>query len=364
MSGIITKMRQQPAWIALLIFVLLCLWIASGSLAADPENHSAKNAEVALPKVRTSTLHADQVNREITLYGRTEPDRVATLRAELKGQVTELFFTEGQQVKKGQKLVSIDTNDLIQRLNSAKASLRQREIELKGARSLGKQGYQSEANLAQAVANVESAKAEFESLQLALENTTIEAPFDGVINEQFVEIGDLLKDGDKIVTVVDLNPLVISADVTETHIGELTIGNKANGRMVTGKRVEGQIRFISSVSNMGTNTFKIEVEVDNTDQKLMAGMSTELSIPLEQTWAIKITPAVMSLDELGNLGVKTLVDNRVKFVPIDMIKSDSEGVWLAGLGQQSEVITLGHGFVRDGDQVEVVNAAQATQASK
>lgn len=364
MSGIITKMRQQPAWIALLIFVILCLWIASGSFAADPENQGSKAADITLPKVRTSILNADQVSRDITLYGRTEPDRMATLRAELKGQVIELFFTEGQQVKKGQKLVAIDANDLTQRLSSAKASLRQREIELKGARSLGKKGYQSEANLAQAEANVESAKAELEGLQLALDNTTIEAPFDGIVNEQFVEIGDLLKDGDKIVTVVDLDPLVISADVTETHIGQLRLGSQANGRMVTGKHVEGQIRFISSMSNMGTNTFKIEVEVDNSDQKLMAGMSTELSIPLEQTWAIKITPAVMALDESGNLGVKTLVDNRVKFVPIDMIKSDSEGVWLAGLGEQSEVITLGHGFVRDGDQVEVVNTAQGTQVSK
>lgn len=364
MSGIITKMRQQPAWIALLIFVLLCLWIASGSIAADSKESAKPSDEPPLPRVRVATMFADQVSRDITLYGRTEPDRMATLRAEVKGQVIELFFTEGQRVVKGQKLVAIDANDLVQRLNSAKASLKQRQIELKGARSLGKQGYQSEANLAQADANVEEAKAQLESLQLAIDNTIISAPFDGVVNEQFVEIGDLLKDGDKIVSLVDLDPLVISADVTETHIGQLAIGSPAKGRMVTGKTLEGQIRFISSMSNIGTNTFKIEVEVANPDNMFMAGMSTELSIPLEQIWAIKITPAVMALDEAGNLGVKTLVDQHVKFVPIDMVKSDSEGVWLAGLGQQATVITLGHGYVRDGDKVDVVEETQGLQASK
>ena len=64
----------------------------------------------------------------------------------------------------------------------------------------------------------------------------------------------------------------------------------------------------------------------------------------------------MALDEQGNLGVKTVVNEQVKFVPIDIVKSDSQGVWLSGMGQQAEVIILGHGFVRDGDKVEVAYA--------
>ena len=77
-----------------------------------------------------------------------------------------------------------------------------------------------------------------------------------------------------------------------------------------------------------------------------------------------ITPAVMALDEEGNLGVKTVVDEHVKFVPIDIVKSDSKGVWLAGLGQQADVIIFGHGFVRDGDKVDVVQADQKAQEIK
>jgi multidrug efflux system membrane fusion protein len=91
----------------------------------------------------------------------------------------------------------------------------------------------------------------------------------------------------------------------------------------------------------------------------MAGMSTELALPLETTWAMRISPAVMALDEQGNLGVKTVVDNHVRFVPIDIVKSDSQGVWLSGMGQQADIITLGHGFVRDGDKVDVVRVDEA-----
>lgn len=365
MSGLLTKIRRQPAWIALAIFVLLCLWIASGSLSADTsaENEN-KPKDIPIPKVRVSRMHADQVSREIILYGRTEPDRMSTLRAEVKGQVTNIYVREGERVVAGQKLLSLDANDLKQRLTSAKASLKQREIELQGAKSLGKKGYQSQATLAQAAANVEAAKAQVEGLVLELENTIILAPFDGIVNERYVEVGDLLRDGDQIAMVVDLDPLVVTADVTETHIGGLSIGQLATGRMVSGQKLEGKIRYISSVSNMGTNTFKIEVEVPNGNFEYVAGMSTELAVPLQQTMAIKITPAVMALDESGNLGVKTVVDEHVKFVRIDMVKSDSEGVWLAGLGEQANVITLGHGFVRDGDKVEVVFADNALQAKQ
>jgi multidrug efflux system membrane fusion protein len=105
------------------------------------------------------------------------------------------------------------------------------------------------------------------------------------------------------------------------------------------------------------------VEVPNPDFTQMAGMSTELALPLEKTWAMRISPAVMALDEQGNLGVKTVVDEHVKFVPIDIVKSDSQGVWLTGMGQQADIITLGHGFVRDGDKVEVERIDESINTS-
>jgi multidrug efflux system membrane fusion protein len=71
----------------------------------------------------------------------------------------------------------------------------------------------------------------------------------------------------------------------------------------------------------------------------------------------------MALDEQGNLGVKIGVDEHVKFVPIDLGKSDRQGVWLSGMGQQADIITLGHGFVRDGDKVEVVRVDESANSS-
>jgi multidrug efflux system membrane fusion protein len=365
MAFSINKLRQQPAWIALIVFIALCLWVASGMLKAQSENDSAKNKRYEIPLVKVTVKHitADEVIREISLYGRTEPDRIATLRSEVKALVKEVYVQEGERVIKGQKIISLEKSDVLSRLQSAKATLKQREVELTGAQSLKEQGFQSQTALAQATANLEMAKADVVSFELAVFKSQIIAPFDGIINERFVEVGDFLKEGDDIAILVDLDPLVITANVTEVNVQALKTQQQATGRMVSGEVLQGKIRYISSISELGTNTFKIEVEVPNPNYTQMAGMSTELALPLETTWAMRISPAVMSLDEQGNLGVKTVVDEHVKFVPIDIVKSDSQGVWLSGMGQQADVIILGHGFVRDGDKVEVVRADETIHSS-
>ncbi|WP_339767129.1 efflux RND transporter periplasmic adaptor subunit [uncultured Paraglaciecola sp.] len=359
MSKLMHTLRLKPYWIALVILVILTIWVASGMLFAEPDSDAqtrkdAKHRDVGLVSVRVERVNAQPITREINLYGRTEPNRSVTLRSEVSGLVEKIYVTEGQSVKQGEPLIDIETSDLVNRLTSAKSTLAQRKIELEGAKSLGQKGYQSKSNLAQAQANLELAVSEVSTIELALSKSTLSAPFDGIVNERNVELGDLLKDGDKVATLVDLNPLIIAADVTETDVQALTLGQQASGRMVSGQTLNGKIRYVSSVSDMGTNTFRVEVAINNPNNQHLAGMSTELSVPLKTTMAVRITPSVMALDEAGNIGVKTVVDEHVKFIPIDIVKSDSQGVWLGGMGDITDVITLGHGFVRDGDKVNVV----------
>lgn len=372
MSRVVEQFRKKPHWLALIIFVVLCLWVLSGAVngenaTADPTAEQI-NRTASLQRVKTTLYQADQINQEIKVYGRTEPNRITTLRAEVSGQVLNILVAEGHRVKAGQPLVQLDENDLRMQLASVNASLKQAQLELKGARSLGEQGFQSQVAQAQAEASLASAKAQQTTLQLALENTVIKAPFDGVMDTQNIEVGDYLREGDNIGTVVDLDPLIIKADITETHVQQLNLGQQANGRLVSGQALSGELRYIASFSEPSSNTFKVEVAVANADNILRAGMSAELKIPLQETWAVKITPAVLALDEKGNLGVKTVRQDRaqqniVHFVPIDMVKSDSDGVWLTGLGREANIITLGQGFVREGDRVEIMPQNEPQNAS-
>ena len=96
------------------------------------------------------------------------------------------------------------------------------------------------------------------------------------------------------------------------------------------------------------------MSADNTKNKLLAGLSSEINIVLAKVAAIKVSPALLALDEVGNIGVKTVNNGIVDFTAINIVKSESDGIWLSGLGPKADIIVLGQGFVRAGDQVEPV----------
>ncbi|WP_035385554.1 efflux RND transporter periplasmic adaptor subunit [Ferrimonas futtsuensis] len=351
-----SRWYSHPYFIAFLISLLLVLWVLSGQLSADhsPEVVPATEPhEVAATRVTVKRIASTLVTREVQLYGRTEPDRMTRIAAEIGGRVLKVHADKGSQVEMGQLLIELDARDLPEQLQSAKAVLAQRELDYQAAKKLATQGLQGKSQLAQNLSALELARAELKRLQLALEHTQIRAPFSGVFHDRMVEQGDYVGVGDPVGELADLNPLVVKANVTEADVARLSLGQSATARFVDGRSAKGKVRYIATVSHGGTNTFDVEVAFDNADGKLWAGKSAELALPLESHYAIKVSPALLALDEEGNLGVKSVRDGQVHFIPIQVVMADSTGVWTGGVGSEVEVITQGQGFVRDGDPVEV-----------
>ncbi|WP_298441532.1 efflux RND transporter periplasmic adaptor subunit [uncultured Ferrimonas sp.] len=350
-------MSRNPLMVALLMSIALVLWLASGVVWPSEEPNSDEPAPradaIEAVAVTAKRMQAQPVQREVILYGRTQPDRMATLRAEVRGRITAVLLERGAQVEAGQALMTLHQRDLPQQLARAQSLLTQQTLDYNGAKKLAKQGLQGELQLAQAKAALVSAEAEVTRLKLDLEHTTIRAPFTGVLNERFVEVGDYLGVGDKVAMVADLDPLVVNAEVTEVDVVSLQVGQTANATFIGDGDRSGKLRYISSLSSEGTNTFRIEVALANPDGKLRAGKSAELQLPLEQRNAIYITPALLALDEQGNLGVKAVEGNLVKFYPIEVVKADGDGIWTGGMPDDVTVITVGQAFVRDGDPINV-----------
>lgn len=344
-------LAAKPWILALMITFMLIVWMSSG-MAEDEAKAQPEKQLAPIPKVKIQRFQAAPTQRTLELYGRTEPDRQANLKAEVAGRIVEVFKQRGAYIKQGELIARIAENDLPARLNSAKVAVKQRELEYKGVKSLHKRGLQDESALAAKEAALADASALVARLKIDLENTQIIAPFDGVLNERHVEIGDYLGIGDPIADVIDLQPLIVRADVPEADVVQLAVGDKAQAKFVDGSVVSGQLRYISSVAATGTNTFKVELTIDNSNYQRLAGISAKLTLATEEYDAIKLSPASLALDESGTIGVKTVVDDKVEFVAAELVKSDKEGIWLAGLGQQADVIVLGQGFVRHGDTVE------------
>ena len=351
------QLNEKPYIIAIFITVFIVLWMMSGGSSA--EEQTATESEQRIAKVKVETLYAKPINRSLQLYGRTEPNKVARVAARQEGEVIEILVKEGQFVERGTVILKLDKSDLDQQITAAKASLAQSEVEYQGALKLKQKGLNDQSALARAKASLEQAKANLANLELSLTRTEIRAPFSGVINQRLVELGDYLGRGDPILELADLNPLIVRANVTQKEVMGLKVGQDVSGLFINNKTYPGKIRYIASVADDNTNTFKIEAAFENPNVQYRAGFSTQLDITYDEVKAIHLSPAFMALDEDGNIGVKTVdSENRVVFSQIDVVKSEASGVWMAGLGDKANVITLGQGFVRIGDTVEPVFATE------
>ena len=343
----------RPYWLSLFFTFLLILWMATGEANDSALPSTEQESSSPLVKVQVTRMNTELVMRAITLYGRSEPNRSTVLRAEVSGKINKLHAKRGSTVEAGQKIGHLEFNDKKLQLVQAKSLLRQKEIEYKGSKSLAKKGYQGKVRLAEAEASRDLAKALVSQLELALKKTLITAPYHGVLNERFVELGDYVGIGDPIATITDIDPIVVRTNVTERDVSKLALGQVALVAFIDAQQHQGKIRYISAISDPATNTFKVEVELPNPAHQLLAGLSARVEFPLAEVEGLKATPAILAIADDGTLGVKTVENSVVVFTPIQLISSDDEGVWLSGFSKQADVITVGQGFVRPGDRVEV-----------
>lgn len=355
-------LKEHKSWlISAGIAALVGLWLFSGQLGSDEAvttpavTASDAAATAQRSSVRVRTQSAEEIERMIVVNGNTAPARIVTLAAETDGRIVATGIERGRNAAGGSIVVRLDERDRSARLAQARATVTQREVEYEAREKLKSSSYVSEAQLQEAVAALEAAKAELKRAELDLEFMLIRAPFDGALQDRSVEIGDFVSRGDPVATFVDNRTIVVTANLSEFDAGYVAVGDTAEAKLATGETVRGTIRYVAPVANAATRTFEVELEVDNADGTLRAGGTAELRIPAETVLAHRISPALLTLDDAGNVGVKLIDDEgKVDFVVADIAQASSEGVWVAGLPTTATIITVGQGFVPSGALVDAV----------
>jgi multidrug efflux system membrane fusion protein len=307
----------------------------------------------ALTLVRVADISAMEVNREIPVSARTEPDRVVQLRAETEGLVKNIGAERGHLINKGDAVITLDMRDREARLREAEAMVKQRELAFKALQDMKGKQFTSDVQLAEARAQLDAALATRARIELEIANTTIKAPFSGVVQERTAEIGNYVQVGDTVAEIVDLDPIVIRGDVNERNIVHLHIGGPGKALLFDGSAVFGEIRYLSRVADDATRTYRVELAVPNPDNGLRAGLTAELRLEADSIKVHEVSSALLSLADDGTIGVKTVDDKDiVNFYPVQIVGSTANGVQVTGLPDHVRLITVGQGFVKAGQQVE------------
>ncbi|EDY80632.1 auxiliary transport protein, MFP family, putative [Verrucomicrobiia bacterium DG1235] len=333
-----------------------------GSISAE---NGAKETEAAqsqsedekpLPSVRVRDSIAEPFAAEVTLRGKTEASRSSVLKAETGGSILEIVAKRGSKVKTGDPLIKLDPQNLPEQLEATKALLAQRKLEHEAAQKLQSSGYQSETRLAESGSLLAQAKNQLAATRIALENTLIKAPFDGVFNERLVEVGEFVAVGDPVASFLALHPMIVTAEATEIEIQKINATSPAIAQ-IGDRKVEGRIRYLSQSANSAVRTYTVELEFDNPDHTFQAGLTADIVATTATQMAHKVTPAILflSADTDGELGLKTVEDDStVNFYKTKIIGSADDGVWVSGLPDKVTLITVGQGFVLPGSTVKAV----------
>ena len=174
--------------------------------------------------------------------------------------------------------------------------------------------------------------------------------------------GDYAVPGAVCATLIDLDPMLVRADVTETEVESLRLGGRVSARTSTGRDIEGVVTFVGKQSDPATRTYPVEITVENADYSIRSGLTVSVRFGLDEVQAHQISPALFALNDQGEMGVRTIDNsNRVKFDTIRIIEDGPDGVWVTGLSTTTRLITVGQEFVSAGEIVEPIYSDESSE---
>lgn len=361
------KSINKSYLIAGLAVVIIALWFIVHAVndGAKPAPAPLGHIEAPLPTVVTRTITAELHPNVYRLFGRTEANREVQLKAETAGLVIATPITEGTRVTRGATLCRQDIDARQARLDQANAQLRSAEFDLRSTQTLVDKGFRSATQLASLQAQVDGAKAGVKQAEIELDNVNIRAPFNGIFDMRMAETGDYLAPGQPCGLLIDMDPLVIVADLSETQVGNITIGQTSELSLATGETLTGKVRFIEARANPATRTFRTEIAVPNPDYALRAGVTASVRVKAGETLAHLVPGAVLTLTDTGDVGVRYVDSNNiVRFAETQTIDEQDNGLWVTGLPETANVIIQGQDFVSIGTEVKpVLSGSNSNQAS-
>jgi multidrug efflux system membrane fusion protein len=318
-------------------------------------NDASGNGDSGAPRsVRIEASTAKLMPIDVPLRGKTEAKSQVAILAQTSGIINTVNVEKGQKVAAGDVLCELDRGSREAAVAQAKATLAQAQTAYDTTTALIKKGIAA-TNTVQAVeASLSAAKAGLQNAELELERTEIKTEIDGVVQGPIATVGSMLSAGQSCASVVQLDPMLFTASLSEAKMGYAKLGLPATVTTISGEKVEGKVTYIGSVADEATRSFPVEIQLSNPDGKVLSGTTAE-AVVLVGTAPVHILPqSILTLDDSGVLGIRTVEGgDTVAFHPVDIIKDTRDGVWIVGLPPKINVITIGQEYVKQG---QVVNA--------
>ncbi|HTD04627.1 MAG TPA: efflux RND transporter periplasmic adaptor subunit [Undibacterium sp.] len=351
--------------------------------AQTPDKTAAKKEVIfELAPADVTQIQMREVAVNLPISGSLTPVSQATVRSKVAAEVLETLVQEGMPVRKGQVIARFDGADLRARLitqdalvDEARAKLSLAQKNRQSNETLLKQNYISQnafdtmhngVELAQA--NLKSAMSQREVAQIAVADTLIKSPVDGIVSKRSVQAGEKVSPDSALFTIVNLSQLILEAQVPSSEIPRISIGQSVNFNVdgFNGRNFSGKVARINPATEAGSRSMLVYIEVGNADGALKGGMFAKGNLTLQKNGAYPVIPLSAARQQNGKDVVYKVVKNQVQLQAVKLgLRNEDEGVVqvLEGLDAGANVISAKLDEIKPGSKVALPKLSAAAGAA-
>ena len=360
----------------IILFLIVGYFIISSFFGSSIEV-KLTNAVLQKPGQTTASLNAS---------GYIVAQRKAAIASKGTGRLIFLNVVEGDEVKKNEIIARLEDNDIRAQLEQAKANLKLQQADLINAlntfnrtKDLFAKGLssqqeldQTEANYNRILASIEVAKAGVQAAEVALENTLIRAPFDGTVLTKNAEVGEIVApfggsttSKTAVVTIADMNSLLVEADVSESNIEKIIEGQDCEIILdaYPEKSYQGYVFKIVPTADRSKATVLVKVGFKNYDSRVLPEMSAKVSFFTEKVdesilsqKPVLVIPNSSIRSEGDKSYVFKIVNNKAKKVELELGENFGSYTEIkSGLTSSEQIIDSLNEKIVDGSDVKVAD---------
>lgn len=351
-------MATKNAYSALLAAVLAVSLAACGG-EGDAQADAKKDEEQVAVPVEVAAAHRGAVSAFYSGTATLEAERDAEVVAKIGGVVEELLVEEGQRVKQGQVLARIDDDRIRLEVARAEANLAQLEQEYRRNKQLHERQLVSAEAYEKLSYALDAMRADLDLARLQLAHTEIRAPFEGIVAQRHVKLGNMLEQNAPAFRVTTYDPLIAKLHVPERELNKLLSEQTAELRVdaLPGQTFEAVVDRVSPVVDAATGTFTVTIAVNTSGRSLKPGMFGRVDIVYDRHEDVVLIPrtAVISEDAKNTVFVVRDGQAQRQVVKTGYAQNGSIEI-LEGLQAGDQVITVGKNSLKDGARVAVTNS--------
>ena len=358
-----------------IVLSLLCLLLVIGILAGIKGLQIFKMVDKGKSftpppeTVTTAKAMPDSWETTVPAVGSLEAVQGVTVAAELPGKVAHIAFTPGTQVQAGSILLQQDTSSEEAQLQAAEAQAALTKVNFERLRQLIETNAVSQAALDDGEAKHKQAVAQAHEIRAAIAKKTIRAPFSGRLGIRLVNLGQILKEGEPIVSLQAMDPIFINFMLPQQELARIQPGFpvRITSDAMPGKTVVGKITAINPQADNATRNIKMQATAANKEEHLHPGMFATVAVVLPAKNQVVALPATAVLpapygdsvfvieekkdEKTGKPGLVV----RQQFVRLGEKRGDFVAV-VSGLDANATVVSSGVFKLRNGQSVVIDNA--------